>query len=275
MHTPDETVPLISILMGVRYQRDDLSLLKRAICSIRGQTYSNWEFLICERDSFQVAQAYLKQIAKEDSRIRLIDSQGTAGLSGQLNRCLKVAKGEWIARMDDDDFSHSDRLAVQMEYLRKNPQVAFVGCNVALCQDGEDAGMWSFPENPKERDFYMTQPYIHPTLLFRREALERVRGYCEEKRCVLCEDYDLLLRLYVKGFLGANLQQVLFTYTLPTTAKGQRKMIHRWNEAVTRWQRFRELGVLPGALPWVVKPLVVGLLPEKLLKRVKEKRVEA
>lgn len=92
---------------------------------------------------------------------------------------------------------------------------------------------------------------------------------------MLCEDYDLLLRLYAKDFLGANLQQVLLTYTLPTTAKGKRKMIHRWNEAVTRWQRFRELGVLPGAFPWVVKPLAVGLLPEKLLKRVKEKRVEA
>ena len=65
------------------------------------------------------------------------------------------------------------------------------------------------------------------------------------------------------------MQEVLFDYTIPATAKGNRKMRHRWNEAVTRYRRFGELGLLPGALPYVVKPLAVGLLPEKVLKRLK------
>ena len=86
---------------------------------------------------------------------------------------------------------------------------------------------------------------------------------------MLCEDYDLLLRLYEKGFRGANLQECLFDYTLPETAKGSRRMRHRWNEVVTRFQRFRALGRLPKALPYVVKPIVVGLLPEKFLEKVK------
>ena len=118
----------------------------------------------------------------------------------------------------------------------------------------------------------MTQPYIHPTLMFRKEALDAVGGYSENKRQVLCEDYDLLLRLYVKGYRGMNLQEDLLEYTLPSTAKGNRKMCHRWNEAVTRWSRFRELGVLPRALPYVLKPLAVGLVPEFLLKGVKRQR---
>ena len=46
-------------------------------------------------------------------------------------------------------------------------------------------------------------------------------------------------------------------------------MRHRWNEVVTRFQRFRALGRLPKALPYVVKPIVVGLLPEKILEKVK------
>ena len=118
----------------------------------------------------------------------------------------------------------------------------------------------------------MVQPYIHPTLLFRREALAAVGGYSEEKHCILCEDYDLLLRLYAQGYSGANLQERLFDYTVPATAKGSRRMCHRWNEAVTRYRRFRQLGVLPGALPYVVKPLAVGLLPEPILRRWKECR---
>ena len=59
-------------------------------------------------------------------------------------------------------------------------------------------------------------------------------------------------------------------YTVPATAKGSRKMKHRWNEAVTRYGRFKELGVLPGALPYVVKPLAVGLLPEFILRKMKK-----
>ena len=118
----------------------------------------------------------------------------------------------------------------------------------------------------------MTQPYVHPALLFRRACLDAVGGYSEDPRCILCEDYDLLLRLYEAGFTGANLQEILFDYTIPVTAKGSRRMKHRWNEAVTRFRRFRGLGVLPRAWPYVLKPLAVGLVPERLLYALKKKR---
>ena len=123
---------------------------------------------------------------------------------------------------------------------------------------------------PQVHDFYLTQPYIHPTLIFRKTVIEAVNGYSEDKSVILCEDYDLLLRIYAKGFFGANLQEYLFDYTIPTMVKGNRKMRHRWNEVVTRWNRFYELGILPGALPYVVKPIAVGLMPESILKRVKK-----
>ena len=99
--------------------------------------------------------------------------------------------------------------------------------------------------------------------------MEAVNGYSEDKSVILCEDYDLLLRLYAKGFYGANLQEVLFDYTIPATVKGNRKMRHRWNEAVTRYRRFKELELFPIALPYVVKPIAVGFLPKFILKRLK------
>ena len=107
------------------------------------------------------------------------------------------------------------------------------------------------------------------------EALEAVGGYSEDRHCLLCEDYDLLLRLYAKGFTGRNLPERLLIYTLPSTAKGSRTIVHRWNETVTRWRRFRELGVLGRAWPYVCKPLAVGLLPEHLLRRLKERHTRS
>lgn len=257
---------VISVLMGVH---NGAHTLERAAESILAQDFADFELIVCDDASTDGTWALLEGFAQRDSRVRLLQNPRNLGLAATLNRCLGQARGQYIARMDDDDFSHPQRFSRQLRHLEEHPGDAFVGCNVALVRDGDKVGRRLLPARPQVRDFYMTQPFVHPALLFRRQAMEAVGGYREDKRCVLCEDYDLLLRLYARGLVGANLQEVLLDYAIPATAKGSRKMSHRWNEAVTRWRRFRELGVLPGALPYVVKPLAVGLLPEPLLRRLK------
>lgn len=264
--------PTISVLMGVYYRSNDIALLKRSVTSILSQTFSSFELLICDDGSTSDALSFLDALAHADSRIRLIRRGDLLALPAKLNACLAEAKGDWIARMDDDDYSHPKRFERQLEYLASHSRIAFVGCCVGLYQGGEKVGDRFLPKYPQAKDFYMVQPYIHPALMFRREALEAVEGYSEDKHCLLCEDYDLLLRLYAAGYKGANLQEILFDYTVPATARGSRRMSHRWNEAVTRYRRFRQLGVLPRALPYVVKPLAVGLLPETMLKTLKGMR---
>lgn len=264
--------PIVSVIMGVYHPQKDTALLRRSVLSILAQDMWELELIICDDGSSQETAILLDQIKREDNRIVLLREGNLYTLPCKLNACLRIAKGEWVARMDDDDFSHSDRFTKQLAFLEEHPQIAFVGSNVNLCRNGRVVGVRTLPMFPAVRNFYMTQPYIHPALLFRRVALETVGGYSEDKHCVLCEDYDLLLRLYAKGFRGANIQEMLLDYTIPATAKGSRTMSHRWNETVTRWRRFRELGVLPGALPYVVKPLAVGMLPEKILGGLKKKR---
>lgn len=264
--------PVISVLMGVYYQRDDITLLKRSISSILQQTFSNFEFLICDDGSNDVAVAYIETAASKDSRIRLIRRGNLLTLPTKLNACLAEARGELIARMDDDDYSNPERFSAQLKYLCEHPQIAFVGCNVNLWKHNAVADVRILPEYPTVQDFYFVQPYIHPTLLFRKDALISVGGYSEEKHAILCEDYDLLLRLYAAGYQGANLQKCLLDYTISERAKGKRRIIHRWNEMVTRYQRFRELGQLPKALPYIVKPLVVGMIPEPVLARIKQQK---
>jgi len=262
--------PLISVAMGVCYRRIDPSLLQRSIQSILSQSVGDLEVLICEHGSSPEAKAALRQFAAEDSRIRLIQGRSPGTLSQHLNDCIRQAQGQYFARMDDDDFSHPHRFEAQLAYLAEHPEIAFVGSQVNLCCEGKIVGKRALPKFPTVRDFYMTQPFIHPALMFRRGVLESVGGYAEERTCLLCEDYDLLLRLYQAGIYGANILSVLLDYTIPTTVKGSRTMKHRWNETVTRYRRFRDLRLLPRALPYVVKPLAVGLLPECLLAQIKK-----
>lgn len=261
--------PLISVLMGVYYRRPHTELLERSVASVLEQTHLRLELLICDDGSAPEASAYLEEVARREPRVRLIRRGTLFSLPAKLNACLAEARGDYIARMDDDDYSHPERFAAQLQYLEEHPDTAFVGCNVRLWRDGV-VGERHLPEYPEVRDFYFVQPYIHPALLFRKEVLAAVGGYSEDPCCTLCEDYDLLLRLYAAGYRGCNLQVCLLDYTVPVTAKGNRKMRHRWNEAVTRFRRFRELGVLPAALPYVVKPLAVGLIPEPILRKLKK-----
>lgn len=261
--------PKISVLMGVYCRGPDTALLERSVQSILAQSWTDLEFFICDDGSHRAAAAYLDSVRRRDRRIRLLRRGDLITLPAKLNACLAQTESPLIARMDDDDYARPDRLSKQELALRTNPAVAFVGSNAALYRDGRPAGRRILPEFPTVQDFLLTQPYLHPALMFRREALLALGGYSEDPRALLCEDYDLLLRLYGQGFRGMNLQEELLTYTLPHRAKGDRRMRHRWNESVTRYRRFRDLGLLPRALPYVLKPLAVGLLPEPLLKKLK------
>lgn len=257
------------MIMGTLYRRDDISLLKRSVGSVLGQTFSDFEFIICDTGSTTEVTTYFDDLT--DPRVKLIRKNGCLNLADKLNLCLSMARGRYIARMDDDDFSYPDRLERELAFMESSG-AAFAGCNVQLIQNGEKIGHRVLPEFPTVEDFYFTQPYIHPTLIFRREALEAVGGYSESRDCLLCEDYDLLLRLYKAGYKGANLQKDLLDYTVPSSAKGNRKMRHRLNEMKTRYARFKELGKLPQGLPYVLKPVIVGVIPEPLLRKLKEER---
>lgn len=261
--------PFISVLMGVYYKKEDTTALFNSVTSILNQSVSDLELIICDDGSTADAKNLLEELAKKDSRIRFVRKGNLLTLPQKLNACLKEAKGDLIARMDDDDYSHPRRFEKQIEYLEQHSEVKFVGCNVNLYCNGIFISKKEFPEFPKVENFYFTQPFIHPTLLFRRDVIFAIDGYSEEKHCILCEDYDLLLRLYAKGFIGANLQDVFFDYSIPNTAKGNRKMWHRWNESVTRYYRFKELKILHRTVPYIIKPLIVGLIPENLLAKLK------
>lgn len=266
----DKKRPLISVLMGVLYQRESVNLLERSIRSIQNQTYSNWELLICDDGSIEAARRYMEKTATQDMRVHLVRGCPRTDLASKLNWCLKAAKGTYIARMDDDDWSDPQRFEKQFHILESKPMIAFVGCNVRLWRDDHIIGVRELPEQPEVRNFLFVQPFVHPTLMFRRQVLEAVGGYCEACRCIGCEDYDLLLRCYEAGFFGINIQEPFFVYTLPELGKKKRTMALRWNEGKTRYIRFKALGLLPGALPYVIKPVLVGLLPKSFLTKIRK-----
>ena len=267
-----ETLPRISVIMGVYHTADDTVALSCSVRSILNQTDPDFEFLICDDGSGEATVRLLEKLAGEDPRIRLVRNGTAFSLPQKLNLCLTQARGEYIARQDDDDRSVENRFEKQVGYLDRQPEIAFVGCNAIEFRNGETGGERCFPQYPAKEDFLFKMPFLHPTLIFRKAALEAVGGYDESKYTVLCEDYDLLLKLYENGYTGSNLQETLFYYQITDRDYKKRRYRHRVNEAVTRYRHFRRLGMLPKAWPFVIKPLAVGLIPHQVLKRLKNSK---
>lgn len=261
-------MPLVSIIMGVCYRKKNIFYLKRAITSILMQSYSNWELLICENGSTDEAIEYIRSQVSEDSRVRLVDGKCACTLAEKLNRCIACASGDWIARMDDDDWCVPERIEDQVKFLLKHHKYVAVGCWVKEI-DSPNTRIRILPLFPDLKDFRVTFPFVHPALLLRKQPLLEVEGYSQSPRQNGCDDYDLMLRLYQRGYRAANLQKVLLHYSIESSQLKHRPYILFWNEAVTRFKRFREMGLLPAWLPWVIKPLVVGIIPRRLLYQIK------
>lgn len=261
----------ISVIMGVYGTGRKLPRLRESIRSILDQNWENLELILEDSGCAPEISRALDQMAEEDPRIVLVRETENYSLPAKLNVCLKHATGEFIARQDDDDLSECDRFERQIVFLKEHPEIDFVGSNIWVEDGGVKGEVRRYPEKPSVKDFLFVQPFCHPTLMFRKKAFETVR-YSLSRWCILCEDYDLLMQMYEAGFQGANIQQPLFAYHVGTEDYKKRKFRHRINEAVTRWKHFSKLGLLPKALPYVAKPVIVGLVPEKMLIRMRKKR---
>lgn len=151
-------MPKISVIMGV-YNCKNNELLKKSIDSILSQTFKDFEFIICNDGSTDDTLVRLKQIETMDSRIRIISYDKNQGLNHALNTCLEVAKGEYIARQDDDDLSKPERLRIQMGFLNEHPEYAMVGTCADIFDDDGVWGEYLVPERPLNDDFFMEQSF--------------------------------------------------------------------------------------------------------------------
>ena len=105
--------PKISVVMPV-YNTDEMPL-RRSIESILNQTYGNFEFLIINDGSVNNVKDVV--LSYDDERIIYIENESNKGIEYSLNRGFKLAKGEYIARMDSDDYSYPQRFEKQINLM--------------------------------------------------------------------------------------------------------------------------------------------------------------
>ena len=202
-------MPAVSVLMPVC---NGAAYLRQAVESILHQTFSDFEFLIIDDGSSDESLRLLQAYAWRDARIRL-RSRENRGLTATLNELIAQARGEFLARMDADDIALPDRLARQVDFLRRHSEVLCVGGAFDFI-DG--AGRYLTTLYPVRTDQEIQDHLLrghcaiaHPASMARAQSVRDVGGY----QCDLVEDLDLWLRLGERGQL-ANLSDVVLRYRL-------------------------------------------------------------
>lgn len=265
-----KNIPQISVLMSV-YNQKKPEQLEAAIQSVLKQTFTDFEFIIYNDGSDEETSARLQKYIDVDKRIRLIEDEVNRGLAYSLNACIDVAKGKYLARMDDDDICDPDRFMVQYDYLERHKDIALVGCNAKLIDDKGVWGIRQMPKYPDEKSFLRFSPFIHPTVMIRREVLEATNGYNASKETLRCEDYELFMRLWKEGYKGYNIQLDLFSYREERTSYKKRKFKYRMDEMRLRYRNFKELGLLfPFGWVYVLRPVLAAFVPGTFILQMKK-----
>jgi len=181
--------------------------LDLAIQSILNQTFCDWELLVVDDGStdgtIDVARAY------SDPRIRFFADGSHQGLAIRLNQTIDLGQGKYFARMDGDDVSYPERLALQVSYLEEHAEIDLLGGGILVF--GRGGEVLGARESRTTHEQICRRPWAgfylaHPTWLGR---LEWFRKHSYRSEAVRCEDQDLLLRTYENSRFAALSEVVL------------------------------------------------------------------
>jgi alpha-1,3-rhamnosyltransferase len=207
-----ENQPLVTVIIA---SYNHAPYIEACIQSVLRQTYPNVELLVVDDGSKDDSVERISRLQAEHGFDFQV--QQNQGLTHTLNAAIKRAKGSLIVPFGSDDIMLEERLAKQVAYMEGKPEVGICAGNIELI----DAQGELFPEKRQRRDvpfrrldfddvFMERKPYPPaPTLMFRKEALEKVGGFDPEIRL---EDLLIELKITHAGYYIDCLGEVLARY---------------------------------------------------------------
>ena len=198
--------PIITVLMPT-YNSE--KYVMDTIDSVLKQSFFDFEFIIINEFGSNDKTVDCIQ-SFSDPRIRLLQNESKLGLAESLNKGIKAARGKYIARIDADDLSHSDRFEKQVRYMENHPDCGVCGS----WQHHWGIDMEWIHKGPIDHDqikaslIYRCE-LCHSTLMLRKSFFIENNLFYEPK--YFAEDYELWTRA-VFLFKFHNIPEILGEY---------------------------------------------------------------
>lgn len=256
----------VSIIMGAYNEEKNIG---KCIESILKQSFSDFELIICDDCSTDNTRKVIEFYANKDNRIKLITNERNLKVAASLNKCLEYSKSEYIAIMDADDICLEGRFLKQVNFLDEHPEYEMVGGGARIF-DGNNISDLRLPkEYPSKNDVIYGPPFIHPTIMIRRNVLLSLKGYDTSDRTIRGQDWDLWFRFFSKNYNAYNLQEPLIVYS--ETKEGLKKRTFKTSIMYykTAINGYKLLNVPKQKYIFALKPIVSKLIPRNIKKIIR------
>ncbi len=220
--------------------------LREAMDSLLAQTFTDFE-LICINDGStddteKIALSYT------DLRIRYFANDSNMGLVYTLNKGIELSTGEFIARMDGDDWCYPERFGLQVDFFRQHPDARILATTIELMdENGKPIGYWEDERRaitPAQirKKLPKDNCIAHPTVMARAEIFRQFRYDGRQRQA---EDYDLWLRIAAAGIPVNKLDNALVKHRIVRnsfTRKRQRNVFLKNARTKFRFYRYQTFG---------------------------------
>ena len=180
--------------------------LEQAIESVLGQSFRDFEVLIFDNGSTDGSQEIMSCYARHEQVLAY--SQENIGLPRANNIAIRRARGQYLLRLDADDYLHHNALELLAGMLDRRPDVGLVFPDYFLV-DAEGSLLEVMQRHDFDHVTLLDQPAHGACTMIRRECLEALNGYDESYHCQ--DGWDLWVR-FIRRYGVANLNLPLFYY---------------------------------------------------------------
>jgi glycosyltransferase involved in cell wall biosynthesis len=265
VHT--DRITAVAVLMCV-YGRDRPKLFERALASIEQQSWQGGELRIYVCVDGPVCAGIGTVLERHKDKIhRLTRNDSNIGLARSLNALLDSLEDEdFVFRMDSDDYAHADRITSQLATMHARPELDILGGSINEV-DGSGTVLRTirYPESAAgiRRLIPRRNPLAHPTICFRRRAVDRFVHYPDVP---LSQDWALWFKCLSLGLVLANVRAVLVDMTVSEDffrRRGPRRALDEFRILV---RGIRSTHGLTWQYIYPVLRLLFRLMPQQVIK---------
>jgi len=261
---------LISVILPI--WKADINQLKKCIDSLINQTYSKIEIIIVYKKTSEFDDAFYQLIrAYQDNRIKITDDKNQ-GFPAALNEGIKNSTGEFIARIDSDDFCELDRFEKQLKFKTNNKYNVVGSWAYLVSLDGKKIGKKILPVTHEEirKKMMFLNPILHPSILMERKMFDEIGFY--DLSFSFAEDYELWFRAMHNHYKFGNVPEFLISMGMdlssdsitrgPEWRKVRKRNLQVKNKALLHYGFFKPLDIFY----YLLTPLYYFISPKVTIR---------
>ena len=195
---------VVTVLMPV-YNGE--KYLKESIESILNQTFQDFELLLIDDYSTDKSLQIIKSFSSK--KIKLVCNEQNYGQSITMNNGIKLAEGKFIARLDQDDLSHPNRLEKQVKFLSENKCTILGYLAYTINEYSKITGYIKHPttNNSIKNALGVDCALSHSSIMMKKDDILSIGSY--SKKYKIAMDWDLWIRAAKNGYEFMNIPEYL------------------------------------------------------------------